>query len=164
LLHKLFSLLFFLSFAIQLSSAQTSSCTNADFEQNSFSGWSGTTGTCCPISSFTPGIVSGRHTIMTGGTDINTNGALSCVAPGGSYSVRLGNDDVNNEAEQLSYSFLVTPQTQLFVYRYAVLLQDPGHLPTEQPRFEIKVFDQNGTVDTACGVWIFIHRLHVLSI
>ncbi|MEP7263519.1 MAG: PKD domain-containing protein [Bacteroidota bacterium] len=133
--------------------AQSSSCSNADFELNSFSGWSGTTGSCCPINSTTPGIVNGRHTIMTGGTDPNTNNVLNCVAPGGNFSVRLGNDNTNSEAEQLSYSFVVSPQTQLFVYRYAVVLQDPGHPIADQPRFEIKVFDQNGNVDTMCGVY-----------
>ncbi len=133
--------------------AQTSSCSNADFELNSFAGWSGTTGICCPINSTLPGIVPGRHTIMTGGTDINTNNALSCVAPGGNFSVRLGNDNTNSEAEQLSYTFLVTPQTQLFVYRYAVVLQDPGHPVADQPRFEIRVFDQNGDIDSICGLY-----------
>ena len=147
-----FSLL--LSFAIAPAIAQTSSCPNADFELNSFSGWTGTTGSCCPINSIIPGIVPGRHTILTGaGTDPNTNNVLTVVAPGGNYSVRLGNQNVGAEAEQLKYSFLVTPQTQLFIYRYAVVLQDPGHAPGEQPRFEIKVYDQNGLIDTVCGVY-----------
>ncbi|MBK9637129.1 MAG: hypothetical protein IPO63_04685 [Bacteroidetes bacterium] len=63
-----------------------SSCSNADFELNSFANWTGTTGSCCPINSITPGIVPGRHTIMTGpGTDPNTNGAITVVAPGGNF-------------------------------------------------------------------------------
>ena len=49
---------------------------NADFELGNFANWTATTGTCCPINSTSPGIVNGRHTIMTGaGTDPNTNGA-----------------------------------------------------------------------------------------
>ncbi len=151
----------FISILALPSLAQTSSCPNADFEENSFNGWTGTTGICCPINSITPGIVPGRHTIMTGGTDPNTNGFLSCVAPGGNFSVRLGNDLSGSEAEQLRYSFLVTPQTQMFIYRYAVVLEDPGHPVADQPRFEIKVFDQNGNVDTVCGVYSVVAALGV---
>ena len=155
--HRLFSstIFFFLFALLQLPlAAQQSSCPNADFELNSFAGWSGTTGTCCPINSTIPGIVPGRHTIMTGpGTDPNTNNQLTLVAPGGDYSVRLGNDNIGYEAEQLRYSFLVTPQTQLFIYRYAVVLQDPGHDSIDQPRFEIRVFDQNGAMDSTCGFY-----------
>ncbi len=149
--HFILSLTFFGYLPV---AAQQSSCPNADFELNSFAGWSGTTGTCCPINSTFPGIVPGRHTIMTGpGTDPNTNNQLSVVAPGGNFSVRLGNDFANYQAEQLRYSFLVTPQTALFIYRYAVVLQDPGHDPGDQPRFEIRVFDQNGDIDSVCGMY-----------
>lgn len=137
----------------ELCYSQTSSCTNADFESGSFSGWIGTTGMCCPINSTTNGIVPGRHTIMTGGTDPQTNNLLSCVAPGGQYSVRLGNDLSGGQAEQLKYTFTVTPQTQLFIYRYAVVLEDPGHSPADQPRFQITVADQNGTIDYTCGYY-----------
>lgn len=133
------------------SHAQLSSCANADFELNSFANWTGTTGFCCPINSTTLGIVSGRHTIMTGpGTDPNTNGAVTVVAPGGTYSARLGNDDVGGEAEQLSYQIAVDATNALFIYRYAVVLEDPNHTIDEQPRFEIRVYDQNG-LPVGCG-------------
>ncbi len=133
--------------------AQTSSCLNADFELNNFTGWQGTTGSCCPINSTVPGLVATRHTIMTGpGTDPNTNGVLKVVAPGGQYSARLGNDNVGAEAEQLIYSFPVSPNNQLFIYRYAVVLEDPFHDSLDQPRFEIKVFAQNGNT-IGCGVY-----------
>lgn len=133
--------------------AQLSSCANADFEQNSFANWTGTTGFCCPINSITPGIVNGRHTIMTGpGTDPNTNGAITVVAPGGTFSARLGNDQVGGEAEQLSYQIQVDASNALFIYRYAVVLEDPSHSPQEQPRFEIRVYDANGN-PVGCGTY-----------
>ncbi|MBL7923793.1 MAG: PKD domain-containing protein [Bacteroidia bacterium] len=133
--------------------AQLSSCANADFEQNSFTNWSATTGWCCPINSTTPGLVAGRHTIMTGpGTDPNTNGAVTVVAPGGQYSARLGNDNIGAEAEQLTYQINVDPSNALFIYRYAVVLEDPNHTPQEQPRFEIRVYDQNGAA-LGCGTY-----------
>lgn len=111
--------------------AQLSSCANADFELNSFANWAGIIGSCCPINSITPGIVAGRHTIMTGpGTDFNTNGAITVVAPGGQFSARLGNEDVGAEAEQLSYQIAVDAMNTLFIYRYAMELEDPSHTIT----------------------------------
>ncbi len=139
--------------SVQDCNAQVSSCTNSDFELGTLSGWSGTTGFCCPINSTVPGFVGGRHTIVTGGTDPNTGNQLNCVAPGGSYSLRLGNSNTGAEAEQIKYTFVVTPQTQLFIYRYAVVLEDPGHPAPDQPRFQIAVADQSGAIDYTCGFY-----------
>ena len=115
-------------------------CTNMDFETGNFTGWTGKTGTvtsCCP----TTGIVAGRHTIMNPGTD-PIIAALSTVAPGGNFSVRLGNSSSGAEAEQLEQTFTVTPTTTSFTYQYAVVLEDPSHSPSEQPYFRIEMFDQ----------------------
>ena len=152
--RKLFQLVLLLLFvAANDARAQLSSCVNADFELNSFANWTGTTGSCCPINSVAPGIVAGRHTIMTGsGTDPNTNGAITVVAPGGQFSARLGNDNVGSEAEQLSYQIAVDATNALFIYRYAVVLEDPNHTLGEQPRFEIRVYDQNG-LPIGCGTY-----------
>ncbi|MCX6292189.1 MAG: PKD domain-containing protein [Bacteroidetes bacterium] len=122
----------------------TSSCTNSDFELNNFANWNGETGTCCPIVTSPSGIISGRHTIMSGpGFDPYSLGQIPVVCPGGVYSARLGNDQVNSQAEKLKYTFPVTLQTCLFIYRYAVVLEDPAHPPADQPRFQISVLDQN---------------------
>jgi gliding motility-associated-like protein len=127
------------------SKSQTvSSCTNSDFELNNFSNWTGMIGNCCPVNTTTNGIVNGRHTIVSGpGFDPRSQGLIPLVAPGGQYSARLGNSNVGAQAERLSYSFLVTPDQALFIYRYAVILEDPGHSSSQQPRFSIRVFDQN---------------------
>ena len=130
-----------------LSSISFAQCPNINFEQNSFSGWIGTRGFCCPIVIQNAGIVNGRHTIMSGtGTDINTCNVVPVVAPGGTYSARLGNESVGSEAEGLSYTFTVTPQSNLITYQYAVVFEDPGHTPAEQPRFEASIVRANGTI------------------
>jgi gliding motility-associated-like protein len=132
---------------------QTSTCSNADFELGNFSNWSGTTGGCCPIISTATGIVNGRHTIMTGnGFDPFSNGNIPVVAPGGLFSARLGNSNIGAEAEQLSYSFSVGTNNTLFIYRYAVVFEDPNHDAASQPRFEIRVFDANGA-PINCGTY-----------
>jgi len=134
--------------------AQTqSSCVNADFEQNNFSNWTGMTGSCCPINIATPGLIGGRHTIMTGnGTDPHSLGQIPVVAPGGLFSARLGNDNTGGDAEQLTYTFTVSSATALFIYRYAVVLEDPSHSAADQPRFQIRVIDSIGNL-IPCGTY-----------
>jgi hypothetical protein len=129
-------------------------CTNINFNTGNFNGWYGTTGlsTMSPTGSQTPnynsnsiGIVNGRHTIMTGGND--PCGGFPRVDPlGGPRSVRLGNNNVNSEAEQLTQTFMVTSTNNSFTYRYAVVFEDPGHNSNEQPFFRAVLRDQNGNV------------------
>lgn len=124
-------------------------CPNSDFSMNDFTNWQGRTGTCCPINLPNVGIVAGRHTIMTGtGTDPNTGNLLPVVAPGYTASARVGNAGTGAQADGISYTINVAPDSSnaLFLYSYAVVLQDPGHTPAEQPRFEIQVRDQFGNV------------------
>lgn len=130
------------------------SCTNIGFNSNNFTGWFGTTGlsTRSYIGSLTPnydatalGIVNGRHTIMTGGID--PCGGFPRVDPlGGPYSVRLGDANVNSQAEQLTQTFMVSTSNNSFTYRYAVVFEDPGHTSNEQPFFRALLRDQNGNV------------------
>lgn len=124
---------------------KSQSCYNADFELGNFTGWVGKRGNCCPISLSSTGISNGRQTIMTAGVDPNTCGGLSTVYSG-NFSARLGNDNVGSEAEGLSFSFLVTPQSTLVQYAYAVVFEDPGHAPDEQPRFVSRVRLSDGSI------------------
>ena len=99
------------------------------------------------------GPVSGYDSIA-----INPNSGLAdipLVAPnGGGVSVRLGNAEVGAQAEKLTYAMSVTSQNTMFVYQYAVVLQDPGHPVGDNPFFTITVKDQSGTViGGACGVY-----------
>jgi gliding motility-associated-like protein len=151
-----FSLL--LLFTAQIYSQ--SSCPNSDFESGTFSGWQGRTGACCPIATFPSRIVPGVHTIMSGtGTDPNTCDVVHVVAPGGTFSARLGNEEVGAQAEALSYRITVTPSSLLFIYRYAVVLQDFGHAEEEQPRFQVRVLDATGQlIDPVCGEYAVIAR------
>jgi hypothetical protein len=129
-------------------------CSNIDFNANTFASWFGTTGfsTISSVNSLTPnynstaiGIVNGRHTIMTGGND--PCGGFPRVDPlGGPFSVRLGNNDVNAQAEQLTQTFTVSTTNSSFTYRYAVVFEDPLHNSNEQPFFRATLRDQNGNV------------------
>ncbi len=134
-------------------------CENTDFEYGNFTNWSAYTGTCCGGAISTPGVVSGRHTIITSSSlDPNTNNMIPTMPPvgGGAYTVRLGNDNVGSEAESLTRSFIVNADNELFIYQYAVVLEDPeGHPPIDKPKFEVRVFDENGDIinPPECGYY-----------
>lgn len=129
-------------------------CTNADFESGTFQNWTGQTGSCCGINTPTNGLATapmnspaniGQHVIMSGnGIDPNSCGQIPVVAPGSTYSARLGNSDSWYGAERLRYTFSVTPSNTLIIYKYAVVLEDAGHPASDQPRFEAKLLNENG--------------------
>lgn len=144
-MKKIISLLFLLSGGYAFSQPGAS-CPNADFSMNGFQNWVGGIGNCCPIVITNPNTIqNGRHTIMTPGLDPIVP-MLTRTPPGIPQSARLGNSQVGAQAESLTYSFTVTNQNALFVYRYAVVLEDPGHSPIAQPRFEMQVQNQNGGI------------------
>jgi len=129
-------------------------CTNIGFNNNNFNGWFGTRGLSTSASNGAPtpnynanalGILNNRHTIMSGGND--PCGGFPRVDPlGGPFSVRLGNNNTNAEAERLSQTFIVSPSNTSFTYRYAVVFEDPGHTSNEQPFFRALLKDQNGNI------------------
>ncbi len=120
-------------------------CPNADFETSTFNNWVGYTGTCCGINTPNMGIAPGQHTIMTGpGFDPFSCSPMTVVAPGSTFSAMLGNAQGGALAERLQYVFNVTPTSNLIIFKYAVVLQDPSHSIPDQPRFEAQLYDQAG--------------------
>lgn len=155
-INQFCSLLFVIGifFTCTISKAQ-SIYSNIDFEHGDMAGWTAGTGTCCPIQISGSGHLGNRFTVMSGtGTDPYTNGIVPVVAPnGGNFSFRLGNDSAGGEAERVSYTFIVQPNAALVVYRYAVIFQyPPGHPAIRQPRFEVTVKNQSGTIPE-CGFY-----------
>lgn len=139
----------------QSTALAQSTCPNSDFSQGSFTDWQSYTGMYVAPAQVA-GLVTGRHTVMTvPAIDPFTCGGLNVIPPGGTTSARLGNSNTGAEAEQLIYTVAVTPQTALFVYKYAVVLENPtGHLPSEQPEFSVRILDDNGDpVAGNCGAY-----------
>lgn len=134
--------------------AQQNSCPNVDLSQGNFTNWDGYTGSYySPGTTF--GIVNGRHSIITQqGTDPNTCNQLPFIPAGHTKSIKLGNPGTGAQAEQLIYSIQVTPQSSLFIYKYAVVLENPGHIPTQQPKFETKILNSLGMpIGGGCGTY-----------
>ena len=106
----------------------------------------------------TPNI--GRHLVFndTTETDPHTGGQLRTVCPGTRASVRLGNSLSGSEAEAIEYFLAIdTNLYALLLLHYAVVLQNPNHSSSEQPRFRMEILDsENNVIDPICGTVDFI--------
>lgn len=143
---------------IYVEKPRSQNCPNSNFSAGNFSNWEGYYGHFDnPEENF--GFVTGsspRHLICKSPstTDPNTGNLLSTLPPGESFCARLGNEFTGAEAEELRYTFPVTAENNLFIYEYAVVLEDPGHVPSHQPSFTIEVRNQDGVLfDPVCGYY-----------
>jgi gliding motility-associated-like protein len=136
---------------------QVTSCPlNIDFEQGNFLNWACYTGLNYGGPAVTwsqPGPpVGGRHTITSGqGTDPLCG--IPVVAPGGGlHAVILGNNQVQYEMERIAYTFTIPAGINNYslIYRYAIVMQDPGHDPKFQPFFSVIAYDDASGLPIAC--------------
>jgi len=119
-------------------------CTNEDFEQGNLTGWNPTTGYnpvynaigCCPSA--------GGAQAITSGTGVDPFGLFPVVCPGGNNSLQLGDALTGGIADRIEQTFLVTSSNSNYSYKYAVVLEDPGHPQNQQPSFTIEMVDSAG--------------------
>jgi gliding motility-associated-like protein len=124
---------------------------NIGFESGNFSGWSAFTGQCCPVNTPATGLDSSRHFITSGnGTDTLSQGLITLVAPGSSWSARLGNAENLAEGEALEYTFAVSSDSMILNIRFAVLLEDGLHPVSKQPRFNYMITTASGQPLPGC--------------
>ena len=129
---------------LALPPSPMAACTNIDFEQGSLSGWALSTGFhplfnitgCCPT-------LGGSQAITTG-TGVDPFGLFPIVCPGGSFSMQLGDALIGGHADRIEQTFLVTNSNNNYSYKYAVVLEDPGHPVSQQPAFTVEMFDSTG--------------------
>ena len=159
-MKKLFIVISFITLLCSKSNSQTMPCPpNIDFETGTLNHWEFYIGACCPIT--TPFItmpISGRHD-LTSGTAVDPYGGFPIVAPsGGLYSFKLGNKTVGAEAERARYYIQVPPAPgrYIFVYRYAVVFEDPKHNVSEQPRFEVNAYDSATGSPIPCAQYSYV--------
>lgn len=140
---------------------------NLDFESGSFAGWRCLSGIARAVSGQnqislpTTGQITGRHEIISSfpfaGYDEYGNFPKSC--PNGSrYSIKLGDNTGKHEAEGIECIFTIPATASQFslVYHYALVIEDPGHLPHEQPRLKIEVNNLTDDERIACPSVDFI--------
>lgn len=94
-----------------------------------------------------------RHTVHCDLTeyDSRTNNQLKTVPPGYCYSVRLGNWLSYAQQEEIVYRVRVdTGRSDLLLLRYAIVEENPNHLPEAQPHFIFSIRDSMGNVVDSC--------------
>jgi hypothetical protein len=100
-----------------------------------------------------------RHTVnwKQGEYDPRTGNRLKTIPDGSFASVRLGNWDVDAQAEGITYEHYVdTTEAYIILMKYAVVLEAPGHGPEEDPYFKLELIDEWGKViSRKCGEFEF---------
>lgn len=138
---------------------KTNNCLNADFEQGDLTGWQTGYALGGGEGNINAGLHQGamnatnmNHTLMGPGAGMDgpSGNNLPRVYPGGGdYSLRIGNQQTGYQASRVSYTFNVTPASELFIYHFAPVMQDAGHNVANQPylRIDLIINGQNIT----CG-------------
>ncbi|THU38153.1 T9SS type B sorting domain-containing protein [Niastella caeni] len=144
-------LLFILCFLTQAYN-QSTCPPNLDFEAGDFTNWQCFTGRVDTLAGKNIMILNPsspeptRHEIISASSNpgLDPYGGFPKLCPyGGNYSVKLGNNAIDAQAEAISYTFTVptTIDTFTFTYFYAVVFEDPQHAMKEQPRFFVTAYD-----------------------
>ena len=127
-------------------------CANVSFN-NGLTGWYGSQGLSVanavgqPIPLYSPiNAVIGPPRVTVANTFTDPCLPFTVNSPLGGNFVRLGRNVINREANRISYRFTVTPGSTSFTYAFLPVLQDPVHVPHNQPFFEAVLILQNGTI------------------
>lgn len=163
---KFLPVLIFLLSACYFSVKAQRCCSNIGFDSVSFVNWNGYTG-ISPVTNWVLGfnqdinvpVSNGaQHVLITlNGYDYNCNNdpCIMRMSPSsGDASVRLGNEQVLSHAEKITYRMTIDSCNTGLLYSYAVVLEDPGHEPNQQPRFDVTVTDTlNHILGGTCGYY-----------
>jgi gliding motility-associated-like protein len=165
-LHKIIFLSAFTVFGAVSVYSQT--CPeNIDFEKGNFDGWKCYIGSVAEASeeniitlSLSGGPVPNRQTMYAddGTGKVDPFGGFPINCPNGSgYSIKLGNDEAGTQAEGISYEFTIPSDRDEYslIYHYALVLEDPNHLPYQQPRFEVEILNVTDNEVITCSSFTF---------
>lgn len=146
---------------ISPSTCAHNDCTNIGFEVGDLSSWNEYTGIACidpsfgshSCHSFTNPIASPAQIEIQSGTGFDpfvNSSKLPVVCPGGSYSLRIENTLLGGHASKITRDFIVNTSNSMYLYKYAVVLEDPGnsHLDEEKPFFSVKMY----VLDNSCNI------------
>ncbi len=85
--------------------------------------------------------------------DPRTCNQLPTIPDGELASVRLGNWNNGAQGELIEYQYTVDLEAAaILLLKYAVVLEDPDHGEKDNPRFELEILGEDGTLlDPTCG-------------
>jgi gliding motility-associated-like protein len=161
---KLFKSLLILFFVVSRALAQTNTnMPNIGFEDGTFDYWQCYIGhiDLAGVVNVTPSApIFDRQTLYGNESAgvVDPYGKFPVLCPNGSnYSMRLGNKDTSAEAERVTYTFTV-PHDRAYsiIFNYAVVLEDPPHLPYQQPKFTAQVYDVTDSKYIDCPSFDFV--------
>lgn len=136
---------------------------NIGFEDGTFNHWDcyiGGVDSLGNINVSLSGPTYGRHTIYgkSSANELDSLCRFHVLCPNGSnYSMKLGNSGTGRQAERVTYTLTVPKGIPYsIILNYAVVLQNPGHAPYEQPRFTAKIYDVTDDKYLGCPAFDFI--------
>jgi len=161
---RLFFHIIFLLLLTSQAIAQGSCPDNIGFEQGGFDNWKcygGNIASTGTINVNLTGPLLNRHTMETNTVPpvMDPYGNFPVNCPNGSnYSIKLGNELSGAQAERVTYTFTVPPGKDDYsiIYNYAIVFQNPSHLPDEQPKFTSRVYDETENQYLGCGSFEFV--------
>lgn len=164
---SIYLILFFLK--LSLAKAQTTECPHVNSQ---FTGWQLSTSmyspgssTCDQGSGCNVNAYIGQNTIDNTRFNVITDNTVtdSYINPvlrsGSAGVIKLGNSLRGAQTERLVYDFEVKPDNAYFTYYSAVVLQNPNHIISHQPFFDVKMFDMTNAsspVEILCGRTVYV--------
>ena len=136
--------------------------TNLDFENTNTLFWNCDTGRSSVNGNtyFLSGEIYNRHTVVrNSATNLDPYGKFPINCPNGSgYSLMLGNNSTGAQTEKVSYTFTIPTNANVYslIYWYAVVFQNPGHAPIEQPKFNVNVTDLTTNQRVNCASFEYV--------
>ena len=129
-----------------------SGCTNVDFEAGNASGWTIVEGDNINSTTHQMGTLSSTtQTLICNPGYADPNGVpITGTSPLGGKFLRLGQTGTGGTAYKASQTFTVTAANSVFIYSYAVVLEDGSHSCAQQPYFSIAFKDCGGN-PIPCG-------------
>ena len=148
--------------------AQAGLCpSNLNFETGDFTGWDCFAGTTSSNPLPFTGPIPGRHTIINAATSgLDPFGGFPEISPlGSNYSVKLGNHSTQSQAESISYTYTIPSNLSVFsmLLYYAVVIESPGHVPSNQPRFLARIIDVATGQPIPCVNFDFIAQTNTFT-
>lgn len=122
---------------------------NFNMEKGNFDGWKMNVKTNRGNYTFDYNQVTGASTgygtrfRIKSGTGKDPYGNFNIIQPSngnGTYCAQLGNDNNGSESESLIKTIKITKAEPFLSVKYAVVLQEPGHPASGQPKFTIEIF------------------------
>jgi len=160
IIKPLLSAFFVLLFTSNMSAQKCA--TNLDFENANTLFWDCDTGRSSVNGNtyFFSGEISNRHSVIRNNSlNLDNYGKFPVNCPNGSgYSLMLGNSSTGAQTEKVSYTFTIPANAKVYslIYWYAVVFQNPGHAPIEQPKFNVNVTDLTSNQRIDCASFEYV--------